>query len=154
MRVWLALPVALLISACGSSVSSPSQTGGSVSPPETGAPASARVGPPAAWIETKAGSRWLGFSSWCWTEGQTGGCLDAVAPACSRPDVPNILVQSGETVRAHLGYTPTEASVEGADAQLEGRTVSWRVEQRGPFTLFTRGEGSRDATYVGCAVIR
>jgi hypothetical protein len=62
-------------------------------------------------------------------------------------------MQSGETVRAHLGYTPTEASVEGADAQLDGRTVSWRVEQPGPFLLFSRATG-RDASYVGCAVIR
>ncbi len=67
--------------------------------------------------------------------------------------MPDIAVEKGETVHAHLGYRPTEASVERADAKLETRTVSWRIEQPGPFLLFTKG-GKGDASYVGCAVIR
>jgi hypothetical protein len=110
------------------------------------------IGPPAAWIETMAGSTWLGFSSWCWNSGHTGACADASGPECGMPGIPDIRVKIGETVRAHLGYTPEEASVEGAEARLKGRTVSWKVHRTGPFSLFTRARSRGDASYVGCVV--
>jgi hypothetical protein len=53
---------------------------------------------------------------------------------------------------AHLGYTPSEASVDNADARIEDRTVTWRVNQPGVFALFTRGQNN-DASYVGCGVL-
>ena len=115
-------------------------------PPNPGAP-------PPAWIETQAGSTWLGFSSYCWTTGRTGTCADAIAPKCGQAGVPDIPVAGDETVRAHLGYTPIGASVDNAKAKLDGRIVTWRVTERGPFLLFTKGKG-RDASYVGCAVSR
>lgn len=119
------------------------------------APTAGRHGPPPAWIETKAGSRWLGFSSYCWPNPnqRSGVCADAVAPECNGKGIPNIDVQSGETVRVHLGYKPEEASIEGADVKLDGRVASWRVNHGGPFGLFTRAAG-KDASYVGCAVFR
>jgi hypothetical protein len=142
MRLWQALPLVLVLSACGS---------GPAAAPNAGAPKSSSKGPPAAWIETKAGSDWLGFSSWCWNSGNTGICADAAAPQCGQEAVPNIRVERGEAVRAHLGYTPEQASVEGANAELHGRVVSWNVEAAGPFLLFTKGEHG-DASYVGCAL--
>jgi hypothetical protein len=67
--------------------------------------------------------------------------------------VPDIAVESGEVVRAHLGYAPTGATVEGEQAELHGRTVSWRIAHAGPFTLFTKSSKG-DASYFGCAVVR
>jgi hypothetical protein len=140
MRLSSLLPLALVVVACGST---------KVSHPQLGpAPKTGPKGPPAAWIETKAGRRWLGFSSYCWGN----VCADAAAPRCSQQSVPSLTVDQGETVRAHLGYAPDEASVEDAHAKLDGRTVTWRVERPGPFLLFTRGSG-QDASYVGCGAL-
>jgi hypothetical protein len=143
MRFALALPLVLLAAACGSATASP---------PTEPTPWSGHTGPPAAWIETTAGSTWLGFSSYCWNKGHAGVCADAIAPKCGISGVPDVRVKMGETVRAHLGYTPEEASVEGADAQLKGRTVSWKIDRTGPFSLFTKAKSGGDASYVGCAV--
>ena len=142
MRLVLLLSLGLAAAACGSSTSLHSRGP---------APAGSSAGPPPAWIETKGGTYWLGFSSWCWTKGHTGVCADMIAPKCGMKGVPKVSVDRGEKVQAHLGYTPEEASVERADAKLDGRTVTWQVDNAGPFMLFTRGKG-KDASYVGCAV--
>jgi hypothetical protein len=134
------LPLVLLAAACGSST---------VSPPTTRSPAS-KNGPPAAWLETKAGRSWLGFSSFCWKQATGGLCADGAAPTCGQQGVPDVNLRSGETVRAHLGYTPSDASVDNAVAELRGRTVTWRVTEAGPFVLFTK-DRDRDASYVACA---
>jgi hypothetical protein len=76
-----------------------------------------------------------------------------LVPKCSQRAVPTLQIAHGETVRAHLGYQPDEASVEHAVAKLKGRTVEWRVERPGVFVLFTRGHEG-DAAYTGCAVLR
>jgi hypothetical protein len=140
MKLAFLFPIAVLVTACGSSMPSQARLG---PVPKVG-PNS----PPAAWIETKAGHRWLGFSSYCWGH----VCADMLAPKCSQQSVPSLTIEEGETVTAHLGYTPEEASVENARATLKDRTVTWRVDQPGPFMLFTRGQG-RDASYVGCGVL-
>jgi hypothetical protein len=142
VKTALLLSVAFLAAACASAA---------VSPPAGKRPAGDPIGPPAAWIETSTGASWLGFSSYCWSDPHVGRCADAGAPVCGHSGVPNVRVERGETVRAHLGYTPDEASVEGAEAKLDGRTVTWHVGHAGPFVLFTRGKG-KDASYVGCAV--
>jgi hypothetical protein len=144
VRAAFVLPLVVLAASCGSSTAAPPDT----------RPVSAKNGPPAAWIETRAGNHWLGFSSWCWRSGQTGTCADAIAPRCGMQGVPDIEIDSGELVHVHLGYTPDEASIEGgADTKLQGREVSWHVEQSGPFLLFTRGR-DHDASYVGCVRLR
>jgi hypothetical protein len=148
MKLALVLLAALLLAGCGSS---------SARPPSAAAP-TIKNGPPASWLETNAGSRWLGYSSYCWTtrlEGNkgTGICADFLAPKCSQMSVPKLSVQRGETVRAHLGFQPLEASVDHARATLEGTTVNWRVQQAGPFLLFAKAKDG-DASYVGCAVLR
>jgi hypothetical protein len=140
VRALLALPLVLLAAACGSSAAAP---------PATRSPAS-KNGPPAAWLETTAGKRWLGFSSFCWKKGDSGLCADGAAPTCGMQGVPVVNVQRGETVRAHLGYTPNEASVDNGVAGLRGRMVTWRVTEAGPFLLFTKGKDG-DASYVACA---
>ena len=140
MRALLVLPLVLLAAACGSTTASP---------PTTRSPAS-KNGPPAAWLEAKSGKTWLGLSSFCWRTGNSGVCADGAAPMCKEQGVPDVGVERGETVRAHLGYTPSEASVDNALAKLEGRTVTWRVSEAGPFVLFTK-DGDSDVSYVACA---
>jgi hypothetical protein len=66
------------------------------------------------------------------------------------PGVPHVEVAPDEVVRAHLGFDPTEASVEGADAVRHGRTVSWKATRDGAFLLFTRLR-SGDVSYYACA---
>jgi hypothetical protein len=140
MKALALIPLAVLLAACASS---------GASPPATRSPAT-KNGPPGAWLETKAGKRWLGFSSFCWRKGKSGVCADAAAPRCGPQGVPVVHVQSGETVRAHLGYTPSEASVDNGAAGLRGRTVTWSVTEAGPFLLYTKGRDG-DASYVACA---
>ena len=59
MRLALVLPLALLSAGCGAAQAP--------RPPTAAPPQAAAGGPPRAWIETRAGSRWLGFSTYCWT---------------------------------------------------------------------------------------
>jgi hypothetical protein len=147
MRLSLLLPAALVAAACGSSHAQPKEQARSVG----------AQGPPPAWIETKAGSRWLAYSSYCWGlkqgNAQAHGCADMAAPKCSQESVPKLEVGAGEQVRAHLGYDAQEASVEHEATKLRGRTVEWRVHRRGTFLLFTKGRPG-DASYTGCAVLR
>jgi hypothetical protein len=145
VKVLALIPLAVLLAACGSTMASTKP-----SHPLGPAPNAGKPGPPPAWIETKAGSSWLGFSSSCWRIGDAGVCADAAAPRCGRQGTPDMDVSQGETVRAHLGYDASEASVDNAKAQLDGRTVSWRVAESGPFALFTKGKQG-DASYVACA---
>ncbi len=128
--------------------------------PQGLAPGSSEKTPPPAWIETNAGSHWLGYSTYCWShpEGTTraGVCVDFVAPACSAPGVPDIPVHQGELVRAHLGFRPTEASVgyepgAGGLPLAPAKVLEWHMARHGVFSLFLRVSGG-DATYVGCAV--
>jgi hypothetical protein len=147
MRFALLVTLALVLTACGASMRA-------VRPTQP-TPAIGREGPPPAWIETRSGSRWLGYSSYCWrhSEGSTtaGMCADSAPAKCGAAGVPWIPLRARQEVRAHLGYTPNEVSVEHAAATLHGRVVEWRIAQAGPFLLFTKGEGV-DASYVGCAV--
>jgi hypothetical protein len=112
MKLALLLPLAFLGVACGSSTALH---------PLGPAPRHSSSGPPPAWIETQAGSYWLGHSSWCWEHAANGNrrinvCADMVAPKCSQESVPNISVAKDETVRAHLGYTRNDASYVGCGA--------------------------------------
>lgn len=148
MRLGLLLLLALVLSACGSATNA--------SRPQGPPPGARDNRPPGAWIETKAGTLWLGFSSSCWSH-QEGNmrarmCADFIAPECGQKGVPDVKVNVGETLRAHLGFTPTGASVGNAKEQLEGRVLEWPVEQAGAFSLFAKANGGDDASYVGCLV--
>jgi hypothetical protein len=146
MRLALLFPLVLIVAACGSSAASP---------PASSPPSGGTNGPPPAWLETKAGSRWLGFSSYCWNRlgEHVSVCADGAAPKCSQQSVPKLSVEKGETVRAHLGYAPTKAAVDDMRVKVDGRSVSWRIARGGPFVLFAKGPRENDASYVGCGVL-
>ena len=145
MRLALVLTLVLIVAGCGASKASSPKT----------PPPKARAGPPPAWLETHAGSRWLGFSSYCWSRlgENVSTCADAAAPKCSQKSVPKLSVEKGETVRAHFGYKPSKAAVDDMRLKVEGRTVSWRIEKGGPFVLFAQAPRGNDASYVGCGVL-
>jgi hypothetical protein len=63
-------------------------------------------GPPPAWIETHTTSRWLAYSSYCWTT----VCADFLPPQ-SRPDLPLVRVTRGTGVRIHFAFVPRDARV-------------------------------------------
>ena len=77
----------------------------------------------------------------------TAACAaDAAAPRCGLQGVPDVNGRrSGETVRAHLGYAPTEASV---DKVWPGYVAapSRGASRKGPFLLFTKGRPATRAT--------
>jgi hypothetical protein len=98
--------------------------------------------PPPAWIETKRGSFWLGYST----------------------DGPKLRLGRGEIVRAHLGFVPRWVRVtafpepSSTPQELDHHRhfptsdeVVWRVDRAGAFALTaaTDGEGG-DASYVAC----
>jgi hypothetical protein len=129
---------------------------GSAQPPHAAAPPpekpSARNGPPGAWLETAAGTTWLARGSFCWHVKNGNLCADSAAPSCDQKWIPQVEVARGETVRAHLGFEPEQASVEGATTSVNGRTVSWQATRGGAFMLFTKTRDG-DASYFGCAVL-
>jgi hypothetical protein len=147
------MPLALLtvlVSGCGSATTSLSPAPRSAGPP----PGKMQQGngPPRAWVETASGGIWLDTGSYCWTDPRHSLCADSIAPSCDMPGVPHVDVAPSETVRAHLGFDPVEASVEGTSATVHGRTVSWKVARAGVFILFARLRGG-DVSYDGCAVL-
>jgi hypothetical protein len=133
----------VFVVACGST-----KTGPPPNPPKL--PKLSRPGPPPAWVETKAGSTWLGYSTYCWRS----VCADYDGPDCrsflAKP--PGVVLTPGETVRFHLGFDPEEVSVTsgGRTTQLDSsRTPQWRVAMRTPLILRTKTKVG-DASYVGC----
>jgi hypothetical protein len=72
-----------------------------------------------------------------------------VHPSCQdKGHPPTVLVHPGEAVRFHLGYDPTEVSV-NTESLDSSRDPQWRIERGGLLALFTKGEPG-DASYVGC----
>ena len=149
MRLALLTVLPELAAGGGSATSSPPTAPRRVGPPP--GKMQRGNGPPRAWLETAGGSTWLGTGSYCWTHPDHSICADSMAPSCDMPGVPHVRVAPSEIVRAHLGFDPTEASVEGASATMDGRTVSWKATREGAFLLFTRLQ-SGDVSYYGCAV--
>jgi hypothetical protein len=131
-------------------------------PPGDPPPTAPREPPPPAWIETKRGSFWLGYSTFCW---RTSGCVDYVAPSCEADErsVPKLVLDRGEIVHAHLGFMArdvllakvAEGPLERIEPALvpEPDRVVWRVESEGSFHLVAaarRDQGGGDASYVAC----
>jgi hypothetical protein len=97
--------------------------------------------PPPAWIETESGAYWLAFSDFCWFT----ACADYKLPE-ERTDLPRITLDRGETVRFHLDFAPTRASLKVGSARfvLTARQVtSWRVRSGGVAVLEAHGELGR-----------
>jgi hypothetical protein len=149
MRLALLAVLAVMAAGCGSGPSAELETG---RPPGK---LHERNGPPRAWLETSDGNRWLAGGSSCWHFKDQSICADTGAPTCDQPLIPHFRVAPGERVVAHLGFTPEEAALNGEmgvaePAQLNGRTLEWKVSRGGVFTVFARGERG-DASYSGCA---
>ena len=173
MRALLLIGLVVLLAGCGAAGDtapddSPRSAASDAAPPTEPAPeldGHLPDGPPPAWLETAAGSFWLGYASYCWDK----GCADFIGPSCDDPKhTPKITVRRGETVTAHLGFEPTElaltlppaatrgpASPADADQKLRPTaTPSWRVEQGGPVSLFARANvQGRSASYVACLIL-
>ena len=145
MRLALVAVLAILAAGCGSGPSAEPRTG---APPPPGT-AQTRTGPPHAWLETSDGNRWLAGGSTCWQFKGGNICADAAEPTCDAPPIPHFRLDRGARVRAHLGFTPDEASVDGTAAQLHGRILEWKVSKSGVFTVFARARPG-DASYSGC----
>lgn len=135
---------------------------GGPSPPAPPGPPQSVGAPPRAWVETERGSRWLGYSSYCW---RGGLCVDFVGPSCEdHGHTPRLVLRKGEHVRFHLGFDPRQISLAFSPsattpaakpvALTVSRTPSWLANRAGAFTLFAASKGGGDASYVGCIVWR
>jgi hypothetical protein len=106
--------------------------------------------PPPAWAETARGPRWLGYSTFCWRT----GCADFILPRCGdRRHTPTIYVRHGESVRFHLGFTPSAVTVRYVGKRrvrlATSRQPSWAPPTTGAFWLAARGRDG-GASYAAC----
>jgi hypothetical protein len=165
VKSFLLLAVAALaLAGCGASGGGPGAGGPAADDPRQpeGDPPSPGVmaddAPPPAWIETRRGSVWLGYATYCW--GST--CADAGPPDCGKPYSPYVEVDPGEEVRFHLGFRPVDARLvhfapDGALSRSEdsepleaARVMAWDVSREGPFWLSASVGGGGDASYAAC----
>jgi hypothetical protein len=124
-------------------------------------PGPTSAGPPPAWVETRAGDRWLAFSSYCWTRrgasgGGTGLCVDYRAPQ-NRRDLPTIRLRAGELARFHLGFKPRSVSLNIGRRSIPLSNVaapSWRVIGAGGPALLFATSARGDASYAARLVVR
>ena len=114
-------------------------------------PGAPEHGPPAAWVQTAAGPRWLGFSSYCWGT----VCADAAAPTCGAPYVPTLKLERGETVELQLEFLPKSLSLSYLESpqppslELDTDLPEWKADRDGAFSVFAQVDG-KDVSYVGC----
>jgi hypothetical protein len=127
----------LLVSACGGETTPPPN------PPRT-----LLHGPPPAWAETKGGSVWLAYNSYCWPR---TGCVDTSGPAgCSASFT--LVTRPGTTVRFHLRLHPKSVSVtvgRRTEHLKPSRTPTWTAVQGSSMSL-TVGTDSGHVSYSAC----
>ncbi|MDX6644704.1 MAG: hypothetical protein QOK40_431 [Miltoncostaeaceae bacterium] len=119
--------------------------------PVAPAPRGGSLSPPAAWVETAGGDRWLAFSTSCWTR----GCIDYISPEMRR-DLPRIGVRPGERVVFHLGLEPRALTLRvgrRSYALPASGAPSWRVRGGGVVVLQAFAPRG-DAAYVARFIIR
>ena len=107
--------------------------------------------PPPAWVETARGSRWLGYSSFCWAS----GCADYTRPRCGDGHTPTLRLRSGERVIFHLGFAPrASASFPFLPTAVTTSSLNapWRgVSRKRARSHSSFGQKNRgDASYVAC----
>ena len=78
-----------------------------------------RGGPPPAWLESSTHSGWFDFGGYCWKT----GCADYLPPR-QRPGLRELRTKVGETLRIHLGFSPSMVSARMIGAK---RTTSLRA---------------------------
>ncbi len=157
--LWLAV-ASTLAAGCGGEEEGTGAPGTSPTPPAPSPAAEPPAGsrpdaggsaPPPAWVETEAGSTWLGYSTYCWGD----MCADYTAPTCGAEHVPDVPVRPGETLRLHLGFEPAEVGLNPPGEPLDSDDLSWKATTAGAIAAFARaapGQGGTDASYVGCLV--
>jgi hypothetical protein len=147
--VLLALSALLLACGCGQSVAASH----SASRPAGQPPRHPRGAPPPAWADTKNGSRWLAYSSYCWSTDAAHQCADIAQPPCADPRTPEIELRQGERVHFHLGFDPSKVVVTGGGSSktlAAVRNPTWKARRRnGAMTLSTRARRG-DAAYAAC----
>jgi len=150
LRAFVFAAAVLLTTGCGGTAPKTTEPNEPTEPPPK--VPGVRAAPPPAWIETRGGARWLAFASYCWSV----TCVDS-RPVEQRTDVPRITVVSGEVVRFHLRFQPTELMVrlDSTTSPLKPeRVASWRVHgPSGVADLTARAEPG-SAGYVARLLIR
>jgi hypothetical protein len=114
-------------------------------PPKVSGAASA---PPPAWVEIGPSSRWLAYSSYCWTtKGKAAACVDFIPPLM-RPDLPVLSARRGTSLRFRLGFRPTSVRLlllgpgPRKAWKLDASTsTTWRAVRAGVFLLEAKGPG-------------
>jgi len=106
-------------------------------------------GPPPAWIETRARSRWLHFSSYCWNT----VCVD-MPPVQERADLTVLTARAGDLLRMHLAFRPREVhltiyrGLRFTHYRLpRHRILSWRARGSGVIALDAESSAG-SASYV------
>lgn len=139
----------LLLLMLGVVAASAAAAAGWPGPPRSPAPRLAQQGPPPAWVETRTKTRWMAFSSYCWSApaGATtrkAVCADMIPPQ-SRTDLPILGVRRGEVVRIHLAYVPRSVHLTLYRAMSfkhyvfpPRRVLSWRAAGTGVAALDVR----------------
>jgi hypothetical protein len=108
--------------------------------------------PPPAWIETRAGDRWLAFFDYCWAR----TCADS-RPIEQRRDIPRLRVARGELVRFHLRFRPSSLRVEhGRKTYVlpAQRVAAWRVRGGTGYLKVTARAKPGRAEYAARVVVR
>jgi len=118
-------------------------------PPRSPAPRLTQQGPPPAWVETRTKTRWMAFSSYCWSapagaRTRKAVCADMIPPQ-SRTDLPTLIVRRGEVVRIHLAYVPRGVHLTLYRAMSfrhyvlpPRRVIAWRAAGTGVVALDVR----------------
>jgi hypothetical protein len=123
-------------------------------PPAGKAPRLRQGGPPAAWIETRAHSRWLQFSSYCWRRQATRRVCVNMPPVQERVDLGVLRTRTGELLRMHLAFLPREAhltlyrGLRFAHYRLpRHQTLTWRARGSGMIALDVEARAG-SASYI------
>jgi|SRR5579884_148724 len=130
-------------------VASSAAAAGWPGPPRSPAPRLRQQAPPPAWLETRTKTRWMAFSSYCWSAPASATTRKAVcadmSPPQSRTDLPTLTVHRGEPVRIHLAYLPNGVHLTLYRAMsfkhyvlAPRRVLSWRAAGSGIVALDVR----------------
>jgi hypothetical protein len=98
-------------------------------PPRSAAPRLQQQGPPPAWVETLSRSKWMAFSSYCWSVSsgsvRKAVCADMIPPQ-SRNDLPTLTVRRGELLR--ILWVPKTSDSSGRRSRTASRSRRERID--------------------------
>lgn len=103
--------------------------------------------PPPAWVEFGSRSRWLAYSSYCWTASGKAACVDFIPPQLRR-DLPAVAVRPGTVLRFRLAFRPISVKLvllapgpRRTWSLAAAASTSWRAVRAGTLLLETKGAG-------------